>query len=264
MSKRKENNSKKRTKSELEIEEIRLNKFIANAGVCSRRDADKLIQEGKISVNGKVVKELGVKVKPTDKVAYKGKKLSKEKSVYFLLNKPKGYITSVSDPKERKTVMDLMNNTGEERVYPVGRLDRNTTGLLLLTNDGILTTKLLHPSGKVQKIYHIEVNKPLSQQDYEKIIHNKITLEDGEIEIDGFNILNEERTEFGIELHSGKNRVVRRIFESMGYEIIKLDRVVFAGLTKHKLPRGKWRVLTSMELLNLKKLAKIKIEEKTK
>ncbi|PWJ40128.1 pseudouridine synthase [Sediminitomix flava] len=232
--------------------EIRLNKYISNSGVCSRREADVLIQNGEITVNGKVVTELGYKVKPNDTVKHQNKVLKKEKLTYVLLNKPKGFITTTKDPKERKTVMSLVKNAGESRIYPVGRLDRNTTGLLLFTNDGELAKQLAHPSGNTQKVYYVTLNKPLKDEDHEKIIHRQFVLEDGAVDIDGFSILTPDKKEIGIELHSGRNRIVRRIFEHFGYVVEKLDRTAFAGLTKKDLPRGNWRFLNEQEIVNLK------------
>ncbi len=231
---------------------IRLNKYIANAGVCSRRDADKLIEQGLIKVNGKVVTEMGYKVVPGDKVTHKGTLLSLEKFVYVLLNKPKDHITTMDDPHERKTVMNLVRNASDERIFPVGRLDRNTTGLLLLTNDGELANKLTHPSNQVHKIYQAELDKPIAYEDLVAISEG-IELDDGPAPVDAIEVLNEEGTIVGIELHIGRNRIVRRIFESLGYNVEKLDRTVFAGLTKKDLPRGKWRFLKEKELIRLKK-----------
>lgn len=235
-------------------EGIRLNKFIATAGICSRREADDLIVSGAVKVNGKVVTELGTKVLPDDSVQYGGETLRKERPMYVLLNKPKGYITTTDDPQSRKTVMELVRNACKESLYPVGRLDRNTTGLLLLTNDGDLTKKLTHPSHGVRKIYHIELDKPLTQEDFLKI-QNGIELEDGVIKVDEIAYIDGGKTkrELGIEIHSGRNRIVRRIFEQLEYSVTKLDRVYFAGLTKKDLPRGRWRFLTIQEvnLLNM-------------
>ena len=232
---------------------IRLNKYIANAGVCSRREADTLIRNGEITVNGKVVNELGYKVRSDDKVKYKGKLLKPEKLVYILLNKPKDFITTTHDPKNRKTVMHLVAKATGERIYPVGRLDRNTTGLLLLTNDGDLAKKLAHPSHMVKKLYEVEIDKPISEEDFHKIVEG-ITLEDGPVQVDQIAIVNDKRTNLGLEIHIGKNRIVRRIFEHLGYKVEKLDRVMYAGLTKKDLPRGKWRYLTSREIIQLKYL----------
>ena len=232
---------------------IRLNKYIANAGICSRREADELIAAGSVMVNGKVVTEMGFKVKPTDVVAYGGETLRRERKRYFLLNKPKGFITTVDDPHERQTVMMLIDGACSERIYPVGRLDRQTTGLLLFTNDGELARRLTHPSTGVYKIYHVELNKPLEREDMQRILDG-IELEDGPIHADDVQYvegLNDKRV-VGVALHSGKNRIVRRIFEHLGYEIHKLDRVVFAGLTKKDLPRGRYRELTEKEVAFLK------------
>ena len=235
--------------------EIRLNKYLADSGVCSRREADDLILAGAVSVNGEVVTELGTKVKTTDKVVYGGQTLSREKLRYVLLNKPKGVITTSDDPYERHTVMELVEGACEERIYPVGRLDRNTLGLLLLTNDGDLAKTLTHPSHEVEKLYHVVLDKPLSQEDFEKI-QNGIVLEDGPIQVDKIDYVVDDPTmhEVGVQIHSGRNHIVRRIFESLGYEIMKLDRVMLAGLTKHNLPRGQWRFLTSAEISMLKRI----------
>ena len=232
---------------------IRLNKYIANAGVCSRREADTLIQHGEITVNGKVVTELGYKVRSDDKIKYKGKLLKPGKLVYILLNKPKDFITTTRDPKNRKTVMHLVAKATGERIYPVGRLDRNTTGLLLLTNDGDLAKKLAHPSHMVKKLYEVEIDKPISEEDFHKIVEG-ITLEEDIVQVDQIAIVNANRTNLGLEIHIGKNRIVRRIFEHLGYKVEKLDRVMYAGLTKKDLPRGKWRYLTSREIIQLKYL----------
>lgn len=232
-------------------EPTRLNKYIANAGICSRREADKLISDGLIKVNKKVVTELGFKVNPGDDVYYKGELLRKEKFVYVLLNKPKDHITTMDDPFERKTVMKLVSNASDERIYPVGRLDRNTTGLLLLTNDGDLANKLTHPSNEVRKIYQVELDKPILQVDIDKITEGLI-LDDGPAKVDAIEVLNEEATIVGVEIHIGRNRIVRRIFESLGYNVDKLDRTVFAGLTKKDLGRGKWRFLKEKEVAKLK------------
>ncbi|ANQ49451.1 rRNA pseudouridine synthase [Flammeovirga sp. MY04] len=236
----------------------RLNKYISNAGVCSRREADQLIAEGKIKINGKVVTEMGYKVQPKDRVEYEGKLLKKEKYVYVLLNKPKGFITTTKDPQERKTVMQLVKNACDERIYPVGRLDRNTTGLLLFTNDGEFATKVAHPSSNTQKIYRVELNKPFDEKHEERLRDPKFELEDGPIFLDGLSVNDDNRTEIGIELHSGKNRIVRRIFEHFGYQVDVLDRTVLAGLTKKDLPRGKWRYLSEDEMIQLKYLSGLK------
>lgn len=229
----------------------RLNKYIAHAGVCSRREADNLIQAGKIRVNNQVVTEMGYQVAPGDKVYYEKKLLSKERLVYILLNKPKDFITTTDDPHERKTVMKLVAKACDERIYPVGRLDRNTTGVLLLTNDGDLSKKLTHPSHEVSKVYQLELDLPLKEADLEKI-KDGIELEDGPVKVDDIAVLDNTMKNLGVEIHSGRNRIVRRIFESLGYEVIRLDRVMFAGLTKKDLPRGKWRFLKEKEVVRLK------------
>ena len=236
---------------------IRLNRFIANAGICSRRKADELIAAGVVSVNGKPVTELGFKVDPAkDSVRYNGESLKREKNVYVLLNKPKDYITTTDDPQERKTVMGLVEKASRERIYPVGRLDRNTTGLLLMTNDGDLAEKLSHPRNNITKLYQVELNKSLSQGDMNKIAFG-VELEDGVIKPDSVSyVAGASKKEVGIQIHSGKNRVVRRIFESLGYEVVKLDRVVYSNLTKKDLPRGRWRYLEEKEIIQLKHLIK--------
>ncbi len=235
--------------------EIRLNKYLADSGICSRREADDLILAGAVTVNGEVVTELGTKVKTTDKVVYGGQTLNREKLRYVLLNKPKGVITTSDDPYERHTVMDLVEGACQERIYPVGRLDRNTIGLLLLTNDGELAKTLTHPSHNVKKLYHVTLNKPLTAADFEKI-EKGLMLEDGPIEVDKIDYVTDDPTmrEVGVEIHSGRNHIVRRIFESLGYEVVKLDRVMLAGLTKQNLPRGHWRFLTSAEISMLKRI----------
>ena len=233
-------------------DKIRLNRFIANSGVCSRREADSLIQMGLISVNGEVITELGYKVNPGDEVRHESKVLRAEKPVYVLLNKPKGYLTTTRDPQERNTVMELIGGAVKERVYPVGRLDRNTTGLLLLTNDGDLADKLSHPSYNVKKIYKVELDKPLSKDDFQKIIEGGVRLEEGKAMVDDLAIVSSDGKTVGLELHIGWNRVVRRIFESLGYTVIKLDRSVYAGLDKKDLPRGQWRFLKKEEIIHLK------------
>ncbi len=236
---------------------IRLNRFIANAGICSRRKADELIAAGVVSVNGEPVTELGFKVDPAkDTIRYNGEALKREKMVYVLLNKPKDYITTTEDPQERKTVMNLVEKASRERIYPVGRLDRNTTGLLLMTNDGDLAEKLSHPRNNITKLYQVELNKSLSQGDLNKISVG-IELEDGLIKPDQISyVAGGSKKEVGIQIHSGKNRVVRRIFESLGYEVVKLDRVVYSHLTKKDLPRGRWRYLEEKEIIQLKHLIK--------
>ena len=230
------------------MEPIRLNKFLSNAGVCSRREADEYIQKGVVTVNGEVVTELGTKITRQDKVMFGGKEVQIESKVYILLNKPKNCVTTSDDPQERLTVMDLVKNACSERIYPVGRLDRNTTGVLLLTNDGDLASKLTHPSFKKKKIYHVWLDKNVAIEDMEKIA-NGLELEDGEVHADAISYASEDdKSQVGIEIHSGRNRIVRRIFESLGYHVIKLDRVYFAGLTKKNLGRGKWRYLNEKEV----------------
>lgn len=230
---------------------IRLNKFIANSGVCSRREADELIKMGLISVNGVTITEMGYKVKPTDEVRHEDKRLKAEKPVYVLLNKPKGFITTTDDPQERNTVMSIVASACKERIYPVGRLDRNTTGLLLLTNDGDLTDKLTHPSYNVKKIYKAELDKPLTKNDFQKIADG-VHLEEGKAIVDDIAIVSDDGLTVGLEIHIGWNRIVRRIFESLGYTVVKLDRVVYAGLDKKDLKRGQWRFLKSDEVVRLK------------
>ena len=229
-------------------EPLRLNKFLANAGVCSRREADEFIQAGLVTVNGQVVTELGTKILRTDEVKFHDAVVSLEKKVYVLLNKPKDYVTTSDDPQQRKTVMDLVKDVCPERIYPVGRLDRNTTGVLLLTNDGDLASKLTHPKFLKKKVYHVHLDKNLTAHDMQQISEG-ITLEDGEIKADAVAYAdNHDKSQVGIEIHSGKNRIVRRIFESLGYRVTKLDRVQFAGLTKKNLRRGDWRFLTEKEV----------------
>jgi 23S rRNA pseudouridine2605 synthase len=232
--------------------EIRLNRYIASSGICSRREADTYIKAGLVSVNGEIITQMGTKVSPNDVVRYNGEKIKTDRPVYMLLNKPKDYITSLRDPHATKTVMDLVKNACKERIYPVGRLDRNTTGVMLLTNDGDLTKVLTHPSHNKLKIYHVGLNKPLSGADMKKI-REGITLEDGFIKADSISYTDpHDKRLIGIELHSGRNRIVRRIFESLDYSVKKLDRVYFAGLTKKGLTRGKWRFLTEKEIAMLK------------
>lgn len=234
---------------------MRLNKYIAHAGICSRREADELIAAGSVKVNGKVVTEMGYQVMPGDEVQYGGEKLRSERLRYFLLNKPKGFITTTDDPQERRTVMMLMDGCCAERIYPVGRLDRATTGLLLFTNDGELAKKLTHPSTQVYKIYQVELNKPVTKEDMKRLLDG-IELEDGPMHVDDIQYAAVGKTidkrVVGVELHSGRNRIVRRLFEALGYEVHKLDRTVFAGLTKKDLPRGRWRELTEKEVGYLK------------
>lgn len=227
---------------------VRLNKYLANASICSRREADEFIQAGVVSVNGQVVTELGTKVLRTDDIRFHDQKVSMEKKVYVLLNKPKDCVTTSDDPQQRKTVMDLVKNACPERIYPVGRLDRNTTGVLLLTNDGDLASKLTHPKFLKKKIYHVFLDKKVTAHDMQQIATG-ITLEDGEVHADAIEYASAtDKSQVGIEIHSGKNRIVRRIFESLGYRVVKLDRVLFAGLTKKNLRRGDWRFLTEKEV----------------
>lgn len=229
-------------------EPVRLNKFLANAGVCSRRDADKYIEAGVVTVNGQIVTELGTKVMRTDVVLFHDNAIKMEKKVYVLLNKPKGYVTTNEDPQNRKTVMDLVKDACQERIYPVGRLDRNTTGVLLLTNDGEMASKLTHPKFLKKKIYHVYTDQNVTAADLRQIAEG-VTLEDGEIRADAIDYASDtDKKQVGIEIHSGKNRIVRRIFEHLGYHVIKLDRVYFAGLTKKNLRRGDWRYLTEKEV----------------
>ena len=229
-------------------EPIRLNKYLANAGVCSRREADEFITAGVVKVNGEVVTELGTKVKRSDVVHFHDQQISIEKKVYVLLNKPKDYVTTSDDPQNRKTVMDLVKDACSERIYPVGRLARNTTGVLLLTNDGDLASKLTHPKFLKKKVYHVYLDKNVTAHDMQQIATG-IELEDGEIHADDIQYASDtDKSQVGIEIHSGKNRIVRRIFESLGYRVVKLDRVQFAGLTKKNLRRGDWRFLTEKEV----------------
>ncbi len=235
---------------------IRLNKYIANAGICSRREADDLIESGVVQVNGKVITEMGYKVKPTDVIKYGGQTLKKERLVYLILNKPKDYVTTSDDPQQRKTVLELVQDACRERIYPVGRLDRATTGLLMFTNDGELTKKLTHPRYGVRKIYHVELDKPLKRSDFD-LITEGLELEDGPIKVDEISYVadGKDKTNVGVEIHSGKNRIVRRIFEHLGYNVRKLDRVVFGPLTKKELSRGRWRFLTESEVGMLKMIS---------
>lgn len=229
-------------------EPIRLNKYLANAGVCSRREADEFIAAGVVKVNGEIVTELGTKVKRSDVVHFHDQQISIEKKVYVLLNKPKDYVTTSDDPQNRKTVMDLVKDACRERIYPVGRLDRNTTGVLLLTNDGELASKLTHPQYLKKKVYHVWLDKSVTAADM-RLIADGVTLDDGEIRADAIEYASEtDRKQVGIEIHSGRNRIVRRIFESLGYKVLKLDRVFFAGLTKKNVRRGDWRFLTEQEV----------------
>lgn len=232
-------------------EAMPLNKYVAHCGICSRRDAVELIRQGKVKVNGELVTEPGHKVEDGSEITVSGKKVTPQKDLtYVLLNKPKGFITTTEDERGRRTVMDLVSDSGALRLYPIGRLDRNTTGLILLTNDGELSQRLSHPKYQIKKVYHVTLDKAISSEDFEKVLAG-VELEDGVAPVDALSML-EERNELGIEIHSGKNRIVRRIFEHLGYEVVKLDRVVYAGLTKKNLPRGKWRKLTEREVIFLK------------
>lgn len=250
-------NNRQKREPKKQIQEpalVRLNKFIANSGVCSRRDADDLIKAGYITVNGIVVTDMGIKINPGDEVKHKGKKLSSEKRVYILLNKPKGFVTTTKDPHAERTVMDLIKNIGPERLFPVGRLDKNTTGLLLITNDGDLASRLSHPKYNKKKIYHVWLDKPVTKNDLITLIEGVAIGEKEVVTADAASFVDEEdKSQIGIEIHSGQNRVVRRMFETMGYKVKKLDRVYYAGLTKKNLPRGKWRFLTDKEISTLKK-----------
>lgn len=231
---------------------IRLNRYIALSGVCSRREADELIATGAVTVNGQICTVMGTLVKPEDKVVVGGQKLKAEKKVYLLMNKPKGYITTLDDPQQRHTVMELIGDACPERIYPVGRLDRNTTGVLLFTNDGDMAKKLTHPSHGARKIYHVGLDKPFAKADMEALLQG-LTLEDGPVEVDDAEYVEDtHRKEVGVQIHSGRNRIVRRIFEHLGYKVCKLDRVLFAELTKKNLARGEWRFLTEAEVNFLK------------
>ena len=233
---------------------IRLNKYISNSGICSRREADTYIEHGSVHVNGKLMTQMGYKVQPTDEVRFDGTLISIEQKRYILLNKPKNYITTMEDDRGRKTVMEIIAGATKERIYPVGRLDRNTTGLLLFTNDGELAKKLTHPKHNVRKLYHASLDKKLSISDLDKL-RGDVIIEGKKVFIDAVSYVEGERkTEVGIEIHSGRNRIVRKIFESFGYAVTKLDRVVFAGMTKRNLPRGRWRELTEQEVNTLKML----------
>ena len=236
-------------------EKIRLNKYISNSGICSRREADKYITAGLISVNDTIISKLGSKVNENDIVRFNGQKVNIEKKIYVLLNKPKNYITTTKDPKNRKTVMELIKNSSKTRLYPVGRLDRKTTGLLLFTNDGEIAKKLTHPRYKVEKLYHVILNKNLKKIDYDLIIKG-LNLEDGKVFVDELSYANNKKNELGVKIHIGKNRIIRRIFEKLNYNVIKLDRVMLAGLTKKNLQRGCWRYLNKQEIDFLKMLKK--------
>jgi 23S rRNA pseudouridine2605 synthase len=233
---------------------IRLNKYIANSGVCSRREADTYIEHGSVEVNGNLVTEMGYKVQPDDIVRFDGTSITPEQKKYVLLNKPKNYITTMDDERGRKTVMELVANASKERIYPVGRLDRNTTGLLLFTNDGEMAKKLTHPKHNVRKLYHATLDNKLALKDLEKL-RGEVIIEGKKVFIDAVSYVDgEPKTEIGIEIHSGRNRIVRKIFEHVGYKVTKLDRVIFAELTKKNLPRGRWRELTSLEVSKLQML----------
>ena len=236
---------------EKQVGEMRLNRFLAQSGLCSRREADDFITAGLVTVNGQIVTQLGTKVLPTDEVKFNDSRVQGEKKVYLVLNKPKGYVTSLDDPHAAKTVMDLVRGACTERIYPVGRLDKNSLGLLLFTNDGDMTKQLTHPSYRKKKIYQVSLDKPLTRADMDRIAEG-VTLEDGEIHADEISYVKENKQEVGIEIHSGRNRIVRRIFESLGYTVTKLDRVYYAGLTKKNLKRGAWRFLTREEVERLK------------
>lgn len=244
----------KTTQKNTEDTGIRLNKYISNSGICSRREADTYIEHGSVSVNGKLMTQMGYKVQPTDEVRFDGTLISIEQKRYILLNKPKNYITTMEDDRGRKTVMEIIANATKERIYPVGRLDRNTTGLLLFTNDGELAKKLTHPKHNVRKLYHASLDKKLTLADLDKL-RGEVIIEGRKVFIDAVSYVEGERkTEVGIEIHSGRNRIVRKIFENFGYTVTKLDRVVFAGMTKKNLPRGRWRELTSQEVNTLQML----------
>jgi len=239
------------TPKKVDVGGIRLNKFISNSGVCSRREADTYIEHGSVTVNGNLITEMGYKVQPNDDVRFDGTSISPEKKKYVLLNKPKNYITTMDDERGRKTVMELVSNAANERIYPVGRLDRMTTGLLLFTNDGELAKKLTHPKHDVKKLYHASLDRKLDLKDLQKL-RGEVIIEGKKVFIDAVSYVEgQSKTEVGIEIHSGRNRIVRKIFEHVGYKVVKLDRVLFAGLTKKNLPRGRWRELTKQELANL-------------
>lgn len=246
----------RRGEKSADSDSIRLNKYISNSGVCSRREADKLIEAGVVSVNGKVVTELGTKVGPGDKVQYGDQTINREKPRYVLLNKPKGYITTADDPEKRKTVMSLVAGACKERIYPVGRLDRNTTGLLLFTNDGMIAKKLTHPRYGIKKIYHVEIDQNLTRVDFVKI-QEGFKLDDEMVHVDSIEYIGDgkDKKQIGLELHSGQNRVVRRIFEHFEHKVLRLDRVYYAGLTKKNLPRGHWRFLEEQEINMLKMIS---------
>ncbi|WP_421750612.1 pseudouridine synthase [Croceimicrobium sp.] len=253
--KEQDNDSKYVTKTKANVaggdNNVRLNRFLANAGICSRREADDLIAAGLVEVNGKVIQEMGYKVAPRDKVRFNGSEIRREAKVYYVLNKPKGFITTTNDPKARKTVMDLMAQTGPERIYPVGRLDRQTTGVLLFTNDGDFAKRLTHPSHGARKVYDVTLDKNLDLKDFHAIAEG-LELNDGPIKVDDIAFVEgKDRNHVGVVLHSGRNRIVRRIFEHLGYTVTKLDRTVFAGITKKNLRRGQWRKLNPKEVNTL-------------
>jgi 23S rRNA pseudouridine2605 synthase len=238
-----------------ESDDIRLNKYISNCGVCSRREADNLISEGRVEVNGKKIDALGTRINKSDTVMLDGNLLSISEKFYVLLNKPKDHITTTNDPQGRKTVMDLIQDSSIDRLYPVGRLDRNTTGVLLFTNDGLLAQRLIHPSRRIKKIYAADLDRPLTKADHDKLLSG-VSLEDGIMKADKVAYVDpKDATKIGIEIHSGKNRIIHRTFEALGYKVKQLDRVIFAGLDKQKLQRGKWRILTEKELNQLKSVA---------
>ena len=239
------------TPKKVDVGGRRLNKFISNSGICSRREADTYIEHGSVTVNGNLITEMGYKVQPNDDVRFDGTSISPEKKKYVLLNKPKNYITTMDDERGRKTVTELVSNAANERIYPVGRLDRMTTGLLLFTNDGELAKKLTHPKHDVKKLYHASLDRKLDLKDLQKL-RGEVIIEGKKVFIDAVSYVEgQSKTEVGIEIHSGRNRIVRKIFEHVGYKVVKLDRVLFAGLTKKNLPRGRWRELTKQELANL-------------
>ena len=247
-------NNKKKNQTQTQVELIRLNKYIANSGICSRRQADKYIEAGLVTVNDEKVITVGTKVEKTDLIKYKGKVIKSEKNIYVLLNKPKDTVTTVKDTHGRKTVIDIFQNKIPQRIYPVGRLDRNTTGVLILTNDGDLTKKLIHPSSKIPKIYFVTLSKPITKNDLQKI-SDGLELDDGFIKVDAVNYVDEnDKKKVGVQLHSGRKRIVRRIFQHLGYKVIILDRTLFAGLSKKSVKRGTYRFLTDKEVGYLKRL----------
>ncbi len=251
-SSQKYNEGSKQQEQDLKSGSVRLNKYIANSGICSRREADTYITAGVVKVNGKVITEMGYKVKPGDKVEFEGERIKNESKIYLILNKPKGFISAVSSEKGEPTVIDIVKRCCTQRIYPVGRLDKATTGVLLLTNDGDLTKKLTHPSSNIKKVYQVGLDKPLTKADMERLVKG-VVLEDGEIHVDEIAYTNmDDKTKVGVELHSGRNRIIRRMFDHLGYTVKKLDRVYFAGITKKDVPRGKYRFLTEKEISFLK------------